>query len=270
VLLVEASTMLCRLPEPQRDVWLRASLLRKLAPLVLDLHLVDEAAVLGLEASRMPWTQEIRTVRYEVRRALAWHAALRGDHFAAFARFRECIDLAPADPWLVASMLDRANLAAELREHVIHREEMLRAGDLARSIEWAGVRADESRIQLDLAEAYARHEPALARYWLDRFSRDWVERERTFAGIVNDRRPMAAEHDATGAVLAAEGRITDGVTKHRAALAIWDGLQCGWRAARTALAIARLTGSAGDALAARERTAAFRGSWLARRARSIR
>ncbi|HEY0394801.1 MAG TPA: hypothetical protein VGD01_09960 [Candidatus Elarobacter sp.] len=267
-LLVGAWTALTGVPEAERDVWVAASVLRQLAPLVWELGLLDEAELLHRAVASVPWTHEIAPARYVAHRALAWSAALAGDDLAAFARFRDCIDLAPAVPWRVSSTLDRAYLAAEMRQTVILKEEMMRAGELARSVKWESAGDEESSVLLEIAEAYARDDAGLARHWLDRYEARGI-RERTLPEAPFDRRRAAMEDDARAAVLAAEGRLAGAVAHRRAALAVWAAVGHGWRGARTAVALARLTHAGPDVADARRRTATFHGSWLARTARRV-
>ena len=266
-ILLKSWSVIANVPESERDAWVEASLLRNLAPLVWDLHLVHEAEFLQRAVSRISWTPEIASARYTAHRALAWNSALEGDHVAAFLRYRECADLAPTIPWRIASTLDRAFLASEMREKTILREEMLRASELARSVNWDSIVGEEVQVLLEVAEAFAREDAGLARHWLDRYDRERAMPAHLFLLATHDRRQSAMEFDAEAAVLAAEGRRDDAIAKRRMALTIWDQLEHGWRAARTAIALAQLTGSPDDATRAVWYTDGFRRSWLKRRAR---
>jgi hypothetical protein len=266
--LVRAWNALAAVPDADRDVWVAGSLLRQLAPLVWELGLVEESDVLQRGVASVPWTHEIASARYAAHRALAWSAAFAGDDLAAFARFRDCIDLAPTVPWRVSSTLDRAYLAAEMRQTVILKEEMLRAGELARSVRWETAGGEESTVVLEIAEAYARDDAGLARRWLDCYDARAV-REPRRCDAAFERRRTGMEVDARAAVLAAEGRLGEAVAQRRAALAVWDTVGHGWRAARTAVALARLTRDRADVANARGRTESFGGSWLARTLRRV-
>jgi hypothetical protein len=268
-LLVDAWNVLEGAPEQERDVWVQASVLRNFAPLVWDLHLRYEADLLWRVASIVPWTPEVASARCIVHRALAWNAALEGNHLAAFARLRECAELAPSLPWRISITLDRAFLAAEMRQRVILHEEMLRAGDFARSVQWENVVGEEATVLLELAEAHARSDAALARQWLGRYDRARAFPKHLLLLASDDRRQTAMEKDALGAVLAAEGRTADAMTARRTALAIWVELKHEWRAARTAVALADISNSSEDSAMAVRQAQAFRRSWLGRRARAI-
>jgi len=269
-LLIEAWKNLARVPKAERDTWVAASILRNLAPLVWDLTLVDEADFLLQAVSTVPWTEETMSARYVATRALAWNSALRGDHIGAFARFRECIDLAPTIPWRIASMLDRAYLASEMRQRVIEQEEMLHGSELAQTVAWESVVGEEAKVLLELAQAYARQDAGLARHWLERYDRGRALPRHLMLLASDDRRQTAMEQDAQAAVLAAEGRADEAVAMRRRALATWDDLDHLWRAARSAIALARLTGTDHDAAAALMRTKTFRCSWLGRAAAATR
>ncbi|MEA2720199.1 MAG: hypothetical protein QOJ39_2063 [Candidatus Eremiobacteraeota bacterium] len=267
-LLVDAWNTLRQPPAAERDMWVGASLLRNLAPLAWDLQLDDETEFLRHAVSTVSWTDEIMSARYVAHRVLGWTAALQGDHVGAFARFRDCIDLAPTAPSRISSMLDRAYLASETRQTIIAQEEMIRAGELARTVAWEAVVGEDAKVLLELAEAYARDDAALARHWFGRYDRGRSLPPNLMLLASSDRRQTAMEEDAEAAVLAAEGFIQEAVARRRTALTTWDALGHGWRAARTAVAIGELTGSAHDAAVARVKTRAFQRSWLARRARS--
>lgn len=269
-LLVEAWSALAGAEDGERDVWVQASVLQRLAPLVCDLHLVDEANLLWHAESTVAWTADVAGARYVVNRALAWNAALEGNHLAAFARFRECAELAPTIPWRIASTLDRAFLASEMRQDVILHEEMLRASTFARSVAWDSVVGEEATVLLEIAEAHARDDGELARHWLSRYKPERNPTDDAPSVGSADRRQQAIEQDAHGAVFAAEGFVPDAVAARRDALATWDDLDHGWRAARTAVALARLTGEPRDVQVAVRRAKTFRRSWLGRRTRSIR
>jgi hypothetical protein len=268
-LLLDAWNVLSEAPEQERDVWVQASLLRNFAPLVWDLHLRYEADLLWHVAETVAWTPEVASARCVVHRALAWSAALEGNHIAAFARLRECADLAPSLPWRIATTLDRAFLAAEMRQTVILSEEMLRAGRFARAVQWDAVVGEEASVLLELAEANARDDAALARQWLDRYDRARAFPRYLLLLASDDRRQTAMEQDAAGAVFAAEGRTQEAISARRDALKIWVDLKHDWRAARTAVALAQVSRLPADATVAVHRAKAFRRSWLGRRARAI-
>lgn len=253
----------------ERDGWVCASILRNLAPIVWDLHLRAEAEFLAARSEEMSWTPETAYARYVVQRALAWGAALSGNHLAAFARFREAIDIAPSEPYKLASTLDRAYLAAEMGQKVILAEEMLRVRRLASSIDWPNVVGDEAHVLLTVAEAYAREDARAARSWLAQFDRERAMPKSLLLVASHDRRQTAMEDDAEAAVLAAEGKIERAVSLRRSTVETWSKLGHGWRAARAAVALAELTSKPEDAADACRRVEAFRRSWLVRRVRRI-
>lgn len=257
-------------PEGERDHFVRASLLKNLSPLVWDLHLADEAAFLAEASTTIPWTAETALPRWTVHRALAWLAALEGDQINAFRSFRETIDLAPNTPCRIFSRLDRAYFAAEMNQQATFLEDRARAFEAAETLVPESLRGEEANVLLGLAEAHARENAEVARGWLRRF-----DRERAFPpGLLlvssSDRRQTAWEWEAEAAVLAAEGNIEQAVRFRRLALQTWDQLAHRWRAARTALALAELTGTDEDAAQARRRADEFHASWLDRRARRLR
>lgn len=255
------------LPIGERDHWVCASLLRERAPLIVDLGLRDDAAVLADQAECVACTPETLATRWAVTRALGWNAAVRGIHVAAFRYFRDAIDIAPSALCRLVSTLDRADLAAGTRQDIILAEETSRAYSIARSINWSSVGCQESTVLLAVAEICSREDVVIARSWLDQFDRDRKERQRRLLGT--SQRQAATEDDAHATVLAAEGRLEASVTARRRALSTWDALAHRWRAARSAVAIAEITKCSDDLVVARDRADEFRHSWLGRRASRI-
>jgi len=266
-LLVEASRLMAETSSFERDISVQASILCNLAPLVWDHHLVDESEILWHAATTIPWTAELATARYVVHRSLAWHAALKGHNIDALARFRECADFAPTISWRLASTLDRAYLAAQMREKIILREEMLRAGTFAACISWDDVAGDEAELLLDLAEANARTDVTIARGWLDAYDRAAAPKGNVLSR--HEQWRDARRRDALGTVLAAEGCTTLALASLRAAVVAWDELSVSWRSARSALALAVVSKNPLDAAAAKQRSLSFHGSWLIYGARAI-
>ncbi len=254
---------------PQTDFWFEAAFIRNLAPLVWDLGLEDETNILWSHEHDAPWTPETAIHRWTVVRALGWSRALHGDKVGAFSRFLDCIEIAPTACARIESMLDRAYLAAEVGQTVIQKEEMFRASRLAKSVDWDAVVGEEAKVLLSLAAAFAREDAPIARHWLSKFDRTRAIPKRTLSLASDDRRQTAMELDAEGAVLRAEGREAEALAAWRPALFIWDALEHGWRAARTALEIAETTRNPGDIATAQSRMRHFRKSWLRRKARAV-
>jgi hypothetical protein len=199
----------------------------------------------------------------------AYDASPQTDFWFEAARFLECIDIAPTTCARIESMLDRAYLAAEVGQTVIQKEEMFRAGRLAKSVDWNAVVGEEAKVLLSLAATFSREDASLARRWLSKFDRTRAIPKPTLSLATDDRRQTAMEMDAEGAVLRAEGRDAEALAAWRSALTIWDAPEHGWRAARTALEIAGTTRSPGDIAATQTRMRNFRKSWLRRKARAV-
>ncbi|MDP9150992.1 MAG: hypothetical protein M3O36_13765, partial [Myxococcota bacterium] len=231
---------------PEKDFWFEAAFVRNLAPLVWDLGLEDEVNILWAHEHGAPWTPETAIHRWTVIRALGWNCALHGDKLGAFSRFLDCVEIAPTACARIESMLDRAYLAAEVGQTVIWKEEMFRASRLAKSVNWDSIVGEEAKALLSLAAAFSREDAPIARHWLSRFDRARAIPKRTLSLAADDRRQTAMELDAEGTVLRAEGREAEALAAWRSALSIWDALEHGWRAARTALEIAGTTKSQED------------------------
>lgn len=77
-LLVEAWRLAEDALPHEADIAVKASILSNLAPLVWDLHLVEESEILRYAAATIPWTAEIATARDVIDRTLAWHTVLEG------------------------------------------------------------------------------------------------------------------------------------------------------------------------------------------------
>ena|GEM_PF-1610908 len=254
---------LYRQPHEKPDRFVEARLLEQLAPLALELRI--DAVTPQLHAAIMqPWPRQLANAEWTIRRTLAWQAALAGDERTAFAYLLDCVSSAPSDTQRLASIADRAELAHEIGNDVIAYEERRRMSVLARDVDWALVHGESRSTLLAIAKAFALDDADVARGWLSVYRRHAAR-----ASIAGTRRRCALESDAQAAVLEAESHADDALRMRRQSLAQWNELGYRWRAAREALAIARLSQLPGDVAAARKQCAAFPKSWLARGARRL-
>lgn len=254
---------LYRTPLEPPDRFVEARLLERLAPLVLELC-IDGVAPQLHAAMLHPWPDALSGVPWAVQRTLAWQAALAGDMCPAFARLLACVTSAPSETRRLVSIADRAQLAHEIRNDVIAYEELRRLSVLARDVDWPSV-PDESRsVLLAIATAFAPEDAPVARAWLSLYRGQAVT-----ASAAAPRRRTALEADAEAAVLEGESCRDRALLLRRRTLKRWHELGHRWRAAREAVAIARLSGAPDDVRNARALCAAFPRSWLHRRARRM-
>jgi hypothetical protein len=254
---------LYRDPHEPPDRFVEARLLERLAPLVLELC-IDGVAPQLHAALLHPWPQPLSGVPWTVQRTLAWQAALAGDMGPAFARLLACVTSAPSETRRLVSIADRAQLAHDIRNDIVAYEELRRLSVLARDVDWSSVTDEGRRVLLAIATAFAPEDAPVARAWLSLYRRRGMT-----ASAAAPRRRCALEADAEAAVLEAESRGDRALLLRRRTLQRWEELGHRLRAAREALAIARLSGAPDDVRNARALCAAFPKSWLHRRARRM-
>lgn len=249
---------------PDRDVWAEASLLNNLASLVTEQTLPAVAKELRKRAESLPWNAETAAWAYNVYRALGWSEALAGNELAAFRDLREAESLAPSIPRRIEAILDRAFLFGAIGERVSSRERFDEAERFCSLVDWNEASGEDRYALLWGAELASAFDARRASAILSKYTSIRKPMNKSLVASTHHRRWQAYEHDAFGAVAAANGELATAIEHLTRALEIWDGLRFGWRAAKTAATIARISGSATQADAAHQRAAAFPHSWLAR------
>ncbi|MGZ3504689.1 MAG: hypothetical protein ACXWNJ_12790 [Vulcanimicrobiaceae bacterium] len=249
---------------PDRDVWSEASLLNNLSSLVTELPLRAVAQEIRARAESLPWSPETDAWAYNVYRALGWSEALAGNELAAFRDLREAEALAPSVPRRIEAILDRAFLFGAIGERVSARERFDEAARYCSQVNWNETIDEDRYALLWGAELAATFDSKRASAMLRKYTAIRKPMNQSLVASTHHRRWQAYEHDAFGAVAAANGDVTKALDHLAQALKIWDGLKFEWRAAKTAATIARVSGSTIEADAACRRAAAFPQSWLAR------
>jgi tetratricopeptide (TPR) repeat protein len=250
----------------ERDEWVRAAVLAECAQ-VVSAGALGEGEAFAAHAAATVWTAETARAHWTVEGALGWDAALRGSTTSALGHFRNAADVAPSPLCCLSSMLDRAELAEEMRQHVIAEEELIRAYALARSIDWFRANEDELAILLGVVAACSREDVAIARGWMRLY--DEARRGGDRPAGPRARRVEAVEHEARASIAAASGSLDAAAGLLHEAVIAWDAAGQRWRAARAALALARLTRAPDDCAAVAGRTKAFPKSWLERGSRRL-
>lgn len=250
------------------DLWISASLFMNLAFHVRDFDLVDDAQLLRNEIGNATiWPDELAPMNFEIRRALGWSSALRGDHVNAFREFRNMSRFATTPARKVLASVDRAYLARELGEKHSAHEEIEHASRLADSINWNKV--GEERIGLAMvAQEMAAYDPSRARCHFDEYRK---LKERLAPSMLNnvDRRLRAYEFLAEATVLRANGSTPAALQRFIKAFDIWDELGYHWRAATAALPVAQIIKQQKFVDYVRREAASRPGSWLARHAENL-
>ena len=249
------------------DVWLTAFFLMNLAFHVRDFDLVDDAAMLRREIETAKWPDELAPMKFEIRRALGWSSALRGDHLNAFREFRAMSQCADTPARQILAGVDRSYLARELGEEHSAQDEIEHAAKLASSVNWNEV--GEERIGLaQLAQEVAAFDPHHAGVLFARYKE---LKGRLAPNMLNnvDRRVTAFELLAEGTVLRANGSVPAAMQRFERAFDIWDKLGYKWRAATAALPLAEVLQESRYVDHVRREAACRPNSWLARRAEKL-
>jgi DNA-binding NarL/FixJ family response regulator len=231
-----------------------AYLARELPSATLRAHAMSELP-------KIPWTDDLAEYRYTTLRAVAWCHALEGDDFNAFRRLKEAAAVTPSPAWRVMSFCDRAYLATALSEPRWAEQELRDAHELAGTIAWSSLDGEERFALLLLAELYAPRDSALALSYVAQYRSNTGRYKRTLASS-NDRRVDAMEAYSSGVVQRAIGDLSEAIRLFREAWNIYDAIGYDWRAGRTALALAELTGDASWRERAKEKLREYPRSWL--------
>lgn len=250
------------------DLWIYATFLMNLAFHVRDFDLVDDAAMLRREIEKAKWPDELAPMKFEIRRALGWSSALRGDHLNAFREFRAMSQCADTPARQILAGVDRSYLARELGEKHSAQDELEHVAKLAGSVDWKNV--GEERIGLaQLAQEVAAFDPHHAGILFARYKE--LGGRRLAPNMLNnvDRRVQAFELLAEGTVLRANGSVPAAMQRFMRAYDIWDKLGYKWRAATAALPLAEVLQEPRYVEHVKREAASRPNSWLARRAENL-
>jgi DNA-binding CsgD family transcriptional regulator len=258
-ILIEALRLVHATPDPSTLHW--AIVASQIAYLARELPSATLRTDAHRELPKIPWTNDLTELRYRMLRAVAWCHALEGDDFNAFRRLKEAAAVTPSAAWRVMSFCDRAYLATALAEPRWAEQELRDAHELASTITWSALDGEERFALLLLAELYAPRDSALALSYVAQYRSNTGRYNRTLSSS-NDRRVGAMEAYSTGVVQRAIGDLSEAIRLFREAWTVSDAIGYDWRAGRTALALAELTGDAGWRERAKEKLREYPRSWL--------
>ncbi len=249
------------------DRWLSATLMMNLSFLVRDFDLVEDAAFLRSQFVQ-DWPRDLGLMAFHIMRSLGWSCALRGDHVGAFRDFRWCADNAPSPAQVVWASADRAFLGTELGEATFARDELDRAAEIARTIDWNAIRTDDRPALMVLARQMARTDPVRARGLFESYRRLTTKVAPTYLNAT-DRRVRAYEQYTDGLILRHSDSRELARPRFIECFSIWNELDYRWLAATAAIELAELDADASFLEYARIEAAARPNSWLSRRVETL-
>jgi len=244
--------------------WAEASLLNNLASVITEVRMPDVAELVRERAATLRWTGEMPGWAYNVYRALGWTEALEGNDMAAFRELRNAEEHAPTLARRIEAILDRSFLFGAVGEMLSARERFDEAEQLCKLVDWNTTQGEDRYALLWGAELAAAFDPRHAQAMVVRYNAIGRPMDPALTASGKLRRWQAYEHDAFGAVAAANGDIEAGVRHLQSALSTWDALGFKWRAAKTARAIGSITKAESDIADAKRRAASYQRSWLGR------
>jgi len=260
---------LCELEaEPIPDYWILTQAVANLAVAARNFDSGRDAAVVRDRYDALVWTEATAPRRFTILDSLGWCAAMNGDHVSAFRFFRRAADAATNDEERVVAAVDRATLASDLEQHIVAREELDYARELADCIDWEDSPTDRRLALCWLAGALAPLAAVQARSFLVRYAR--IENSMPVLSTSRvDPRTNALEDFAEARVARAEGKVERAVALYRACFETWTKSGYAPYASTVALELAEL--GAGESYGAFARHAAARrpSSWLARRVAAL-
>ena len=220
------------------------------------------------QVERIPWTDDLADVQFNMLKAVGWRRALEGDYLNAFRYLKRAAACAPTVPWRVMASCDRAYLAASLGEPRWAEQEVSEAAELAKTVEWRAIAGEERVALLLLAELYAPLDGALAMSYVARFQ-ETGDRYSATLSFNADRRVDAMVAYSLGYVQQHLGDSSEAEASFREAFRIHDAIGYDWRAARTAIGLWRVTKDASWLSIAETKLQPYPQSWLATQLRVV-
>ena len=190
----------------------------------------------------LAWTPDVAAFRFETLRAIGWDAFMRGESGRALWTFKEARSSAPSPAWRVVAHLDRAYVAQISRNDIWALEELGEADRIARDVRWESTLGEERGALVMLATLYAPIDPARAQRYASTYSQIGVESLNPMLSIASDRRSVANARYAQALIDLTQGRRAAAIPALTEAYAVYDGASHHYRAARTAAALAEITG----------------------------
>ncbi|HEY4441449.1 MAG TPA: hypothetical protein VGN14_13405 [Candidatus Elarobacter sp.] len=223
------------------DVYTRATMINALARVAFE-----TADTAGMQDARggdetLAWTPDVAHIRFETLRAIAWDAFMRGESGRAQWTFKEARSIAPSPAWRVQAHVDRAYVAFIARNDVWALEELGEADRIARDVRWETVKEERGGLVM-LATLYAQVDPARAQRYASLYTQIGVENLNPLYTLGTDRRSIADARFAQALIDLTLGRKDAAVPALVEAYGVYYAAQHHYRAARTAAALAEVTG----------------------------
>ena len=253
--------------QPDMLVWL--STIFTLAGLSRELPLEDVFERVRSAYENMRPTSGMQLQYFKLTRIIGWIEALHGNELAAFRYFRTAGELAPTPHWRVLCITDRAYLAQTTGERAFAMDQLYGAHELASALSWNDAREEDRITLLSLAELFAAVDPAVAQRYLALF-RSLRTPMDTKMNFYSDSRVPAIGDYTAGMALLRLGEMKEAQTALMRAWETFHEFDYGWRAARCALALHKVTRDPRWITQARTHAAPWPNSWIAREVRQAR
>jgi DNA-binding CsgD family transcriptional regulator len=245
------------------DVGVAASALRILAALNAELHVPPLNDTLHDAIERFPWTDDLRTERFQALHFLSTSEAVNGEWFSAIRCAQEAHRLAPSAAWRVMTLLDLAFVRMTCGDARSSTADLYEALDLCEKVDWQSTHDEERFTLLEAAELCADVDPLRAHGILLK-ARDLLGAVRPSMAARFEPRSRARLAQANGAVMRGIGQTKAAERSFREAFGVYDRAGHLWRAGMIALRIYECTGDEQWLHVARQRVAVYPKSWMAR------
>jgi DNA-binding CsgD family transcriptional regulator len=212
---------------------------------------------------KFQWPSDLSAYRFQALKGVAWCQALGGDQLSCLRYLRLAGHIAPNDIWRVVLSCDRSYFASIVGEERWAANEFSTAEELADSIEWERTSGEDRVGLLLLAELASSHAPKRAPYYLGRFNELGRLRSHLQHIAFDDRLTAMASYTA-GIVKDAAGEPDAAQEYLRTAWSTFDRIGYSVRAARTAIALYRVTQKPRWMHLAEDNLDHYPHSWLAR------
>jgi DNA-binding CsgD family transcriptional regulator len=214
----------------------------------------------------MEWSSDFAVHRFQAIKSTAWCQALDGNELGCLRYLRLAGHAAPSSVWQTILLLDRAYFASIVGEEQWAANEFAAAEEIAEKIDWEETFGEERVALLLLAELAAVHATKRAPYYLARFNHLGRLRVHLQHFAFDDRLNAMASF-TSGIVKAADGQAKAAEDHLREAWSAFDRIGYDVRAARSALALYRITGKSRWLHLAEDKLEKYPRAWLSRELR---
>lgn len=221
------------------NVTLLAASAHLLAALVREVPFVGGAEMLEAIERETPWTDELASSRFHILRSLAWMHALHSRYVPAMQLLHKALPLARTNALRAYAYLDQAMIALFAGDHTTPKATFALADEIAQQIEWGNVHDETiavlpymAQVAVDIDVSRARVYCDLAQQMAGNIETRWLLAHGTrLPAFISEAVALAYDDDTERSVREAE-----------AAYARLVKIGYGWRAARMALHLLRVTG----------------------------